>query len=223
MVRFFALLTVIALVLGSAVLTQPVQASTTRAPARDGNVPQTRWTHMPDAMVWNRAALSALKGHGQPLAQTVPADVAEWCPHYPEASEDQRRAFWLGFMSALAKYESTYQPWAVGGGGRWFGLLQIAPATARGYGCVAGSGAALKNGAANLSCAIRIMSVTVPRDGVIALNNGRYGGVAADWGPMRSEAKRAEMASWLMDQPYCQKPQDTRPKSRSPRIMDVSR
>ena len=120
--------------------------------------------------------------------------------------------FWLGFMSALAKYESTYKPQAVGGGGRWYGLLQILPATARGYECHAGSRAALTNGAANLSCAVRIMAVTVPRDGVVAGNGSR--GVGADWGPLRSRAKRTEMSAWLKRQSYCTNPGATRPVTR---------
>ncbi|MEX0309196.1 MAG: transglycosylase SLT domain-containing protein, partial [Tateyamaria sp.] len=121
-----------------------------RPPARSGDVPRTRWTHQPDHILWNRATLSALKTHGQPLVSLVPADVGDWCPRYPAATDADRRAFWLGFLSALAKHESTYRPNAVGGGGKWYGLLQILPATARGYGCAAGTGAALKNGAANL-------------------------------------------------------------------------
>ncbi len=183
-----------------------------RPPARDGNVPATRWSHQPRHMLWNRAALSALKTHGQPLVDMEPGDIADWCPRYPEAGPDQRRAFWVGFLSALAKHESTYKPQAVGGGGRWYGLLQILPATARGYGCNAGTGTALKNGAANLSCAVRIMAVTVPRDGVIYGRGGR--GVAADWGPMRSRAKRADMAGWLRRQNYCAPLSATRPQSR---------
>ncbi len=103
-------------------------------------------------------------------------------------------------MSALARYESTWNPRAVGGGGRWFGLVQIAPATARHYGCGATSGRALKDGAANLRCAIRIMAQTVPRDGVVA---ARGRGVAADWGPFHDPAKRAQMAAWTRAQPYC--------------------
>jgi len=183
-----------------------------RPPARDGNVPQSRWTHQPGHMVWNRAAVSALKTHGAALVELVPADIADWCPHYPQASDSERRAFWVGFLSALAKHESTYRPDAVGGGGKWYGLLQILPATARGYKCNVGTGEALKNGAANLSCAIRIMAVTVPRDGVIYGRGGR--GVAADWGPMRSSAKRADMAGWLRARPYCKTLDATRPASR---------
>jgi hypothetical protein len=183
-----------------------------RPSARPGNLPRTRWQHMRGHSLWTRAAISALKSHGKPLVDMVPADVEEWCPAYPTASDSQRRAFWVGFMSTLAKHESTYRSWAVGGGGRWYGLLQILPGTARGYKCNAGSGDGLKNGAANLSCAVRIMATTVPRDGVIA-GDGRRG-VGADWGPMRSASKREDMARWLRQQSYCKPLGTTRPRSR---------
>jgi len=186
--------------------------TTLRPPARAGNLPRTRWQHMRGHSLWTRAAISALKSHGKPLVDMVPGDVETWCPAYPDASDAQRRAFWVGFLSTLAKHESTYRSWAVGGGGRWYGLLQILPGTARGYKCNVGSGDALKNGAANLSCAVRIMATTVPRDGVIAGNGKR--GVGADWGPMRSASKRKDMASWLRRQSYCKPLSDTRPRAR---------
>ena len=186
-----------------------------RPPVRQGDIPRTRWQHMEGHALWTRAALSALKDHGKPLVDLVPRDIANWCPRYPQASEAERRAFWVGFMSALAKHESTYKPWAVGGGGKWYGLLQILPSTARGYKCRVGTGEALKNGAANLSCAARIMAVTVPRDGVIHGYKGRKGqGVTADWGPMHSPAKRRDMAGWLKQQNYCKPLEATRPRAR---------
>lgn len=196
-------------------LNAPYAAAGLRPPARDGNVPRTRWRHQPEHVLWNRAALSALKSHGRPLVEMVPGDIADWCPRYPQATAADRRAFWVGFLSSLAKYESTYRADAVGGGGRWYGLLQILPATARGYGCNVGTGEALKNGAANLSCAVRIMAVTVPRDGVIYGRGGR--GVAADWGPLRSAPKRADMAGWLRRQSYCAPLDATRPQARPTR------
>ena len=186
-----------------------------RPPARSGQVPRTRWQHMEGHVLWTRAALSALKDHGRPLVETVPRDIAYWCPAYPGKGAAERRAFWVGFLSALAKHESTYRPWAVGGGGKWFGLLQILPGTARGYACTARTGAGLKSGAANLSCAVRIMARTVPRDGVIHGYRGKRGqGVTADWGPMHSAAKRREMAGWLRRQTYCLSPGATRPRAR---------
>lgn len=196
-----------------AALAQPI-GDLPRPPQRAADVPHARWDHRTDAPIWTRAALSALKGHGAALTRTVPRDIGDWCPAYTDADAQRRAQFWVGFLSALAKYESTWKPGAVGGGGQWFGLLQILPATARGYGCRADSGEALKHGPSNLSCALRIMAVTVPRDRAIALRDSRWLGVAADWGPMRSEAKRREMARWLRAQTYCKPLSSTRPKLR---------
>ncbi len=160
-----------------------------------------RWDHRPEAGEWTRSAFAALDTHAAVLPEIVPADIEQWCPGYPEASETDREAFWVGLMSALARHESTWNPQAVGGGGRWFGLVQISPATARYYGCQATSGAALTNGSANIACALRIWAETVPRDGVVAAQRG---GVAADWGPFVQSQKREEMRAWISSQPYCQ-------------------
>ncbi|WP_245766364.1 transglycosylase SLT domain-containing protein [Sulfitobacter brevis] len=193
----------------------PRFTTTIRPPARSGDVPRTRWQHMGGHVIWTRAAISALKAHGKPLVDMVPRDIENWCPAYKTGSDADRRAFWVGFMSSLAKHESTYKPWAVGGGGRWYGLLQILPGTARGYKCNVGTGEALKNGAANLSCAVRILAHTVPRDGVIhGYSGGRGRGVTADWGPMHSAPKRQDMARWLRRQSYCKPLNETRPKVR---------
>ena len=100
------------------------------------------------------------------------------------------------------------------GCGRWYGLLQILPATAQGYECAAGTGEALKSGAANLSCAVRIMAYTVKRDGLIHGRDSKWRGVSADWGPMRNAAKRADMARWLKRQNYCKPVNALRPKAR---------
>lgn len=169
--------------------------------AKDELPPSMRWDHSPHAQEWTVASLAALDTHGAPLVQLTPRDIERYCPAYPEASVEDRKAFWAGLLSSLAKHESTWRQDAVGGGGRWFGLVQISPATARNYGCAAGSGSALKNGASNLSCAIRIMARTVTRDGVVAAG-GR--GVAADWGPFHSSSKHADIAAWVREQDYCQ-------------------
>ncbi|MFK7868958.1 MAG: transglycosylase SLT domain-containing protein [Roseobacter sp.] len=189
--------------------------------AQEAQLPSMRWAHMDNHMKWNRAADEALKEHGLPLALSTPEDITQWCPHYPNATMAERRQFWVGFMSALAKHESTYRPTAVGGSGRWFGLVQISPATARGYGCRARTGEALKNGSNNMSCAVRIMAVTVPRDGVIHARDSKWRGVSADWGPMRSPAKRADMSEWLKKQSFC-KPQVAPKASARPRLRRSS-
>lgn len=187
-------------------------------PARDGNIPRTRWEHVAGSKLWTRSALAALKTHGQPLERTVPADIGEWCPAYPAQTAAARRAFWVGLLSALAKYESTYRPEAVGGGGRWYGLLQILPSTAALYRCRARSGAALKHGPDNLSCAIRIMARTVPRDGVVSRG---MRGVAADWGPLHHRSKRDDMKRWTQRQSYCRPLAKVRPQARPSTLTTV--
>lgn len=168
-------------------------------------LPVMRWDHRPESATWTAATLAAVKSHGAGLVSTVPADIAAWCPGYEQASEAERAAFWAGLFSTLAKYESTWNPAASGGGGKWIGLTQIDPRTARGYGCAAQSVSELKNGAANLSCAVRIASYQVARDDALIANaNGSWRGVARDWAPFRSSAKREDMAAWTRSQSYCQ-------------------
>ena len=165
-------------------------------------LPEAKWDHLPKAETWTEAALEALDDHGKPLVENVPGDIHEWCPAYVTAPEDARAAFWVGFLSTLAEFESTWQPDVVGSG-RWFGLLQIAPSTARAYECNAGTGEELKTGADNLSCAIRIMATTIERDGVLVKDGPNWAGAAADWGPLRSDSKTSQMQAWLTDQNYC--------------------
>ena len=123
-------------------------------------------------------------------------------------------------MSALSKHESNYRPTAVGGGDLWYGLLQVYPDTARRYGCHARTGAMLKDATDNLSCAVRIVAVTVPHDNAIAIRDTCWRGVAVDWGPMVSSGKRNEMSNWMRQQTYCRATNSVRPRNR-PETLDV--
>ena len=183
-----------------------------RPVARPNFLPDTRWGDTNRARLWTRATMAAVAQHG--LDEVVPRDIEAWCPAYAQNSPTLRRAFWVGMMSALTKHESTHKPSAVGGGGRWFGLLQIGPATARGYGCRATTGRALMDPVLNLACAARIMGRTVARDRAVALRDGRWRGVAADWGPMTKSSKIAEMSAWTRRQDYCKLPDRPRPRLR---------
>lgn len=187
---------------------------TLRPVARAPFLPRTRWEHKPGNPVWTRAAMSAIATEDNDLESVVPTDIDRWCPAYTDNPPELRRAFWVGMMSALAKHESTYNPEAVGGPNLWYGLLQIYPDTARRYGCRATTGEALKNPTENLSCAARIMNVTVARDRAIAVYNGRWRGVAADWGPMSNPSKIPEMANWTRQQSYCVPVHNIRPRAR---------
>lgn len=178
-----------------------ITACATSQVPQDNEPPVARWDQVPQGSEWTRAALGALDGPAAALVTLVPSDVEAWCPGYKTATPDERKAFWVGLVSALAKHESTWRPAVSGGGGQWHGLLQISPATARGYGCSARDATGLKDGGQNLRCGLRIMAATVPRDGVIDAGGG---GVASDWGPFHQADKRADMIAWTRAQPYCQ-------------------
>ncbi len=158
--------------------------------------PAMRWDFRPDSGPWTEGTLDALATHGAALPALVPADYEEWCPGYPEQTAENRAAFWAGLFSALAEHESTWRPEAVGGGGLWYGLVQILPSTARLYGCDATTGAELKDPVANLRCGVRIAAHQVADRGTVSRG-------MLDWGPFHSSSKRAEMAAWTRSQPYC--------------------
>lgn len=163
-------------------------------------MPELRWKNQSQGKTWTRAAMRAVQSHGTRLVKTVPNDIDAWCPGYPEQDAQGRAAFWAGLLSTLSYHESTWREGAVGGGGLWYGLVQIAPPTARLYKCEAKTGEALKSGTKNLSCAVRIMARTVARDQVVSEG---FRGVAADWGPFHSRKKREDMRAWMKKQPYC--------------------
>ena len=167
------------------------------------SLPELRWDNHPRGTRWSVAVMNALRSHGSRLVEVVPADIENWCPAYREGDANQRAAFWAGLVSSLAWHESTHRPEAVGGDGLWYGLTQIAPPTAEWRNCQVTTGEGLLDGPANLSCAIRIMAITVPRDGVVSSG---MRGVAADWGPFHSARKREDMRRWVSGQEYCAAP-----------------
>ena len=189
-------------------------ASEMRPPPRDNALPRARWEHRTDGALWTRVVLAAVETHGAALLTEIPKDIADWCPAYAENGPEDRAAFWAGFISTLARYESTWNPSAVGGNGRWFGLMQIYPPTAEFRKCRVQSGTALKRGSDNLNCAIRIMTITVPRDNAISTKDTRWRGVAADWGPIRNDWMRRDMQRYTQRQTYCRKLEEVRPPAR---------
>ena len=175
-----------------------------RPVSRDPWLPTAQWDDRADSAIWTRATLAAVRAAG--LTGIVPDDIATWCPEYARADEQARAAFWVGLFSALSRYESTHNPRAVGGGGLYFGLLQILPSTARQYGCTARNGEALRDPEDNLACAVRIAAVNVIRDNAVARLDGRNAGLARDWGPMTVADRRDSMADWTRTQAYCTAP-----------------
>lgn len=164
----------------------------------------TRWDHRPEAEIWTAAKFDALATEARALIRTVPRDIDTFCPGYAEADSESRKAFWTALFSGLARYESHWRPEAAGAGGRYQGLLQISPATARHHRCDTSGPRGLYDGATNLRCAARIAAAAVARDGVVTGSSGDWGGVARDWPPMRNASKRGEIAAFTRSLPVCQ-------------------
>ena len=159
-----------------------------------------RWGAGAERDAWTKVAMRALEAEGVTLLSTIPADVAAFCPAYAEQDQETRKHFWAGLLSSLAKHESSFNPAASGGGGRYLGLMQISPATARHYGC----DGAMLDASNNLSCAVRIATRNVTRDGaIVSIGGNSWRGIARDWMPLRSPAKRADIAGWTSQQRYC--------------------
>lgn len=180
----------------SAVLVAGCTSATVPEEVLPEALPAMAWDHRPEADRWTEATLEALEDEGAVLLSTLPADISTWCPNFAQAVPEDRAAFWAGLFSALARFESTWNPDAVGGGGRWFGLVQIDPRTARGYECEAQTGEALTDGAANLECAVKIAAHQVSTRGSVSRG-------MLDWGPFHSENRRTEMREWVSSQDYC--------------------
>lgn len=164
----------------------------------------TRWDHRPEADLWTAAMFSAMEDDARALVTTVPRDIDAFCPNYKAASLKERKAFWTALFSGLAGYESTWRPEAAGAGGRYRGLLQIWPTSARYYGCDLSHPKGLYDGPTNLRCASRIAAQAVARDKVVVGGSGNWGGVARDWPPMRNARKRNDIASFTNTLPVCQ-------------------
>lgn len=192
----------------------PVATSASPAPAALARtLPTARWDSQPAGREWTRLALAGIETDGQGLIATQPTDVAAYCPSYTQADSADRRAFWVGLMSALTRFESNFKPDETftepnivdRQGNRVIsrGLLQISQESANGYGCQITDAQQLHDPATNLSCAARIMNRLVTRDGVIGSTSGPWKGMAAYWSPFRRADRRAEMQQWISGQSYC--------------------
>lgn len=168
--------------------------------AKAGSVPTMRWGKRSGSDEWTKAALTALEAEGVTLLSTTPSDVKNFCPGYASLSREQRKHFWVGLLSSVAKHESGYNPGAKGGGGRYLGLMQISAQTAQNYNCQG----SMLDGRNNMACAVKIAATNVGRDGTIAGAQGKgWRGVARDWMPLRSTEKRTDIAGWTSKQSYC--------------------
>jgi hypothetical protein len=183
------------------------------APMAQAPVVTARWDDKHDGRNWTELTWASLQDHGNDLIDTMPADILSYCPGYLKADRNRRAAFWVGLISALAKWESDYKPGTsftepniVDQAGRRVvsrGLLQISMESANSYACAIVNEQDLHNPNVNLSCAVRIMNRLVARDGQIASTTAPWHGAAAYWSPFRRSKHKADLQAWTSQQAYC--------------------
>lgn len=152
---------------------------------------------------WTRATETAVSQSG--LVKTVPADIREFCPRYQQLSTKERRKFWVGLLSAMAKPESGFKPeityqerFKDGKGKRVIsrGLLQISieSANQKRYDCDIPHAGLLHDPIINLSCGVKILAKWVKEDGVIAskTTSGTHKGGGRYWSTLRQQTGHLE-------------------------------
>lgn len=164
---------------------------------------------------WTAAAGDAV----QPLVALNPRDVGDYCPNYANLAPEQRRTFWVDFVTALAQAESGQDP----GLSRFHamdsdagrptfrrGLLQISIESANRpvYACGLGDPKALLEPGANIACGVKILGYWVAKDGVIASDGKGSGPMGAGryWPTLAKPTPRAGIAGRTSAAPDCGAP-----------------
>jgi hypothetical protein len=164
---------------------------------------------------WTRSAEAAVAN--SPLVQLVPKDILYFCPSYPKLPAVERRKFWVGLISAMAKPESNFKP------ERFYqekfhdrkgkpvisrGLLQISieSANQQRYGCDIPYPAKLHDPGINLACGVKILSKWVSTDGVIAKYSQPrvHKGGSRYWSTLRPQRGHLrKIADFTRQLPFC--------------------
>lgn len=138
------------------------------------------WSHIRGTESWSQSALETIRARISQLERA--RDVDEFCPDYQRASNTQREACWLRLVSAVSKFESSFNPrdtYRERTGQLSIGLLSLS----RGECPEARSESALKHAENNLRCGIRIMAELIAKDGVI--ENSAHRGASDYWSVLR--------------------------------------
>ncbi|OBP14278.1 transglycosylase [Rheinheimera sp. SA_1] len=164
---------------------------------------------------WTRSAETAVAN--SPLVRLVPKDILYFCPAYPKLHATERRKFWVGLISAMAKPESNFKPQRFyqekfrDGKGRPVisrGLLQISieSANQQRYGCDIPYPAKLHDPRINLACGVKILSKWVSTDGVIAKHSQAriHKGGSRYWSTLRPKSGHLRaIADFTRKLPFC--------------------
>jgi len=155
------------------------------------------WARRNPDGAWTAAAETAVAASSLP--QAVPADVEKFCPGYAARNPDERKVFWVGLLSIVARPESNFEPGtkftekftdAQGNKVVSRGLLQISieSANQRRYSCGIVKAKDLHDPSVNLGCGVKILDAWVKTDNVIATwGTGSPAGGGHYWSKLREK------------------------------------
>ncbi len=166
---------------------------------------------------WTRITETAVDTSSLPSA--VPKDIGKFCPAYKHLPRKKRIQFWVGLLSSMAEFESTFDPGAAARGPSKDvfrrrdtnrGLLQISKESANqpGYSCGIKKAKRLHNPAIHLPCAVKILSTWVSADHVIASYKGnkKTRGGGRYWAVLQEKNGRLPaISSFTRNLPFCRK------------------
>lgn len=166
-----------------------------------------------------RMTLRELDRLDQSFFDIVPRDAHEWCPAFARQSNEGRKAFYLGFISGIARFETDFRAhvkYLEAGGHYSRGLLQLGQLALSYYPdsrCdVSGDPRQLHDLQENLSCGAMLVEYWVRRDNYIASDgnvgdaDGRYFGAARYWSTLRAGRRgHDEIKEFTRNLPVCQR------------------
>jgi hypothetical protein len=167
-------------------------------PVVNEQVLQTAWSHLEEGDAWTKFTQNAIRNYGQGLLKSLPEDIQNYCPAYPNLNNRGRGDFWVQLISKLAYFESsyntheTYRERFLDNDGKNVisrGLLQLSIESANGnYDCGLRNANELHDPKTNLECTVRIFNTLISKYGVIRKKaNNQWFGVSRYWSPFRNE------------------------------------
>lgn len=149
--------------------------------------------------MWTAAAEAAVAS--SQLINASPTDIQAFCPAYLTRSADDKKIFWVGLLSIVARPESNFKPEtkytesfpdAQGNKVISRGLLQISieSANQKKYSCAIKKAEDLHDPGTNLTCGVKILDAWVKTDNVIATyGKGAPRGGGRYWSTLREKNK----------------------------------
>jgi hypothetical protein len=165
-----------------------------------------------DASVWTLWLSKGLEAHASDLIRSTPKDATDFCAAWPRLSRHDREQVWITLISAIAKYESDFNPSAS------FdepppleedsiGLMQLSLSDAKDFHCGFKTESEIEDPRRNLDCAVRILDHLIPSGGLIGgrLETERIG--AAFYWAVLNENGHPDSRAFIVGQtnalPFC--------------------